>query len=181
MLITPSAVPFDELQPDQLLRVSLNGEDIGVPKTSGLRVSTEWQLHAAILSARPEVGTVLHAHPPYATAVACLRRGIPPFHYMVVVAGGTSIRCADYATFGTPELVSAAVEALEGRTACLLANHGMVALGDSPAQALALAVEVEALSEMYCHALAAGAPVLLYDAEMSRVLAAFDSYRRAGG
>src|SRR5687768_5741368 len=178
MLITPSAVPFDELQPEQLLRVSLNGEDVGVPTTSGLRVSTEWQLHAAILSARPEVGTVLHAHPPYATAVACLRRDIPPFHYMVAVAGGTDIRCADYATFGTAALGANAVAALEDRRACLLANHGTIALGDTPEAALALAIEVEALAQMYCVAVATGKPVLLDEPEMNRVRAGFSRYGR---
>src|SRR5688572_28662977 len=159
MLITPSAVPFDGLKSEQLLRVSLDAKDVDVVSPAGVRVSTEWRLHVEILSAREEVGAVLHAHPPYATAVSCLRRDIPPFHYMVAVAGGSDIRCAEYATFGTPDLAASAVAALEGRTACLLANHGIITLGDAPAQALALAIEVESLAEMFCHALAVGEPV----------------------
>jgi L-fuculose-phosphate aldolase len=178
MLITPSAVPFEQLEPELLLHVPLVSDAGEPPAISGLCVSTEWRLHAAILRARPEVGAVLHAHPPYATALACMRRGIPSFHYMVAVAGGTDIRCAAYATFGTPELASAALTALESRTACLLANHGSVTLGDTPARALALAVEVEALAQQYCLALAAGEPALLSSAEMAEVMQAFRRYGR---
>ena len=179
MLITPSAVPYTVLEPEQLTYVPLADDTAAVVSAAGLRASTEWRLHAAILRARPEIGAVLHAHPPYGTALACLRLGIPPFHYMVAAAGGSDIRCAGYATFGTPELAAAAVAALEDRTACLLANHGTVALGTTPAQALALAVEVEALAEMYCHALAAGEPVLLGDDEMAPLLQRFRDYGRA--
>lgn len=178
MLITPSAVPFEELEPEQLLYVASAVDAAEALAVSGLRVSTEWRLHAAILHARPEIGAVLHAHPPYGTALACLRRGIPSFHYMVAVAGGVDIRCADYATFGTSELAASAVTALEARTACLLANHGTVALGDTPAHALTLAVEVEALAEMYCHTLAAGEPVLLDEQEMTEVKRSFRNYGR---
>jgi L-fuculose-phosphate aldolase len=184
MIITPSAVPFDELEPEQLLFVPLaldtvDPDTVEFDTASGLRFSTEWRLHAAILRARPEIGAVLHAHPPYGTALACLRRDIPAFHYMIAVAGGADIRCADYATFGTPDLAACAVAALVDRTACLLANHGTVALGDTPAHALDRAIEVEALAEMYCHALAAGEPVLLGDAEIAAVMQAFRGYGRA--
>jgi L-fuculose-phosphate aldolase len=178
MLITPSAVPFEQLEPELLLRVPVVVDAAEPPAIAGLRASTEWRLHAAVLRARPEVGAVLHAHPPYATALACMRRSIPSFHYMVAVAGGTDIRCAAYATFGTSELATAVVTALEGRTACLLANHGTITLGDTPAHALALAVEVEALAQMYCLALAAGEPVLLSDTEMAAVMEAFRDYGR---
>lgn len=194
MLITPSAVPYAELEPDMLLHVELSGSHITpdgylenagryaeperpVTGSGALKRTTEWRMHAAILLARPEIGAVLHAHPPFGTALACLRRSIPSFHYMVAIAGGHDIRCADYATFGTPELAAHALSALTDRTACILANHGTVALGSSPTSALALAIEVEALAEQYCHALAAGEPVLLSGEEMQRVRIAFREYR----
>jgi L-fuculose-phosphate aldolase len=175
MLITPSAVPYDRLRPDDLVLMDLGGD---VLESVGLAPSTEWRLHAALLSARPEVGAVLHAHPMFCTTLACLRRDIPPFHYMVAVAGGDSIRCAPYATFGTPELAHLAVTALEDRRACLLANHGMVALAASPAAALALAVEVETLAAQYWRTLQAGQPTLLSADEMADVLARFETYGR---
>jgi L-fuculose-phosphate aldolase len=118
----------------------------------------------------------VHTHAPFATSLACLHRGIPPFHYMVAVAGGPDIRCAPYATFGTQQLSDHALAALADRNACLLANHGMIALGASLARALALAVEVETLAEMYWRALQVGDPVLLSDAEMAVVLERFATY-----
>lgn len=182
MLITPSALPWTDLDPGTLFELSLEpGADgaprpVGRPPPDGLRPSTEWRLHARLLAARPEAGAVVHAHPPFATALACLRRPIPAFHYMVAAAGGNDVPCAPYATFGTAELAEAAVASLRGRRACLLANHGLVALGPSPAGALALAVEVEALAEQYCRALQVGEPVLLTDREMARVARAFEGY-----
>jgi L-fuculose-phosphate aldolase len=173
MLLTPSAIPCDALDSADLLVLDLDGavlEGDGKP-------STEWRLHAAVLRARGEVSAVLHAHPPFCTTLACLRREIPPFHYMVAVAGGDTIQCAPYATFGTPTLAALAVASMEGRRACLLANHGMLALGGSPAAALELAVEVEALAEMYWRALQAGEPALLSPDEMAAVHEAFADYR----
>ena len=197
MLITPSAVPWEEIAPDQLLELSLQPDDAGAPvvlgqalgrestgrpgtHTTALRPSTEWRLHARILQSRSEIGAVVHAHPPFATALSCLRRPIPAFHYMVAVAGGHDIPCAPYATFGTAELADAVAETLTDRRACLMANHGMVALGASPAEALALATEVEALAEQYSNALQVGEPVLLSEGEMARVTTAFESYRTRG-
>jgi L-fuculose-phosphate aldolase len=174
MLITPSARPYDEMRPADLITMRLDGREV---EPAGARPSTEWRLHAAIYAARSDVGAVLHAHPLYATALACLRRGIPAFHYMVAAAGGSEIACADYATFGTEELAQATLRALGSRHACLLANHGLVACGGTPADALSLAVEVEALAGQYWHALQAGTPVLLGEAEMERVRAAFRGYR----
>jgi L-fuculose-phosphate aldolase len=171
MLITPSGIPYDEMGHDDLVSMGFDG-----PRSGVRRPSTEWRLHAGILDARPDVGSVVHAHPPCATALACLQRDIPPFHYMVAVAGGDSIRCAPYATFGTRTLATRAVEALEGRKACLLANHGIVALGATAADALALAFEVESLAQTYLAALHAGEPVLLDTEEMARVVEQFKGY-----
>ena len=179
ILITPTGVPYDELTPEKIVRMAPDGSYAGrwLP-------SSEWRFHAAILAGRPEIGAVLHAHSPHATTLACLGRGIPAFHYMVAVAGGADICCAGYATFGTEALAARVVAALEGRRACLMANHGMIALGETPKAALRLAVEVEALAGQYWRALQIGQPKLLSAAEMRRVLQKFESYgqqSRAGG
>ena len=151
--------------------MTLDGEARG-----SLLPSSEWRFHRDIYVARADAHAIVHTHAPFATSLACLHRGIPPFHYMVAVAGGNDIRCAPYATFGTQELSDHALAALAGRDACLLANHGMIALGASLAKALALAVEVETLAEMYWRALQIGEPVLLSDAEMDVVLEKFRTY-----
>jgi L-fuculose-phosphate aldolase len=173
VLITPTGLAYDELTPEKIVCMAPDGSYTGrwLP-------SSEWRFHVAILAARPEIGAVLHAHSPYATTLACLGRAIPPFHYMVAVAGGADIRCADYATFGTVALAAHAVAALEGRRACLLANHGMIALGETPKAALGLAIEVEALAAQYWRALQIGEPNLLSAAEMQRVLEKFKGYGR---
>jgi L-fuculose-phosphate aldolase len=172
-LITPSALPYEELEPEDVVALAGDGS------AHGRRApSSEWSMHLAILRARPEIEAVVHAHPTYSTALACHGRGIPAFHYMVAVAGGSNIRCAGYATFGTAELGETAVQALSERRACLLAHHGLVALGASLAAALALAVEVETLARQYWHALQLGEPPRLDDDEMQRVLRKFESYGR---
>ena len=176
LLITPSAVGYDVMEPDDLVALDRDGTVRSAPR--GRIPSTEWRLHASVLEARPDVGAVVHAHPPWATALSCLRRDIPAFHYMVAVAGGTTIRCADYATFGTAALAGAAVEALAGRRACLLANHGIVACAESPGAALGLAVEVEALAGQYMRAHSVGEPVRLSDEEMGTVIRRFGTYGR---
>ena len=173
-LITPTGVPYSQLEPEQVVAMTLGGEARGT-----LLPSSEWRFHRDIYVAREEVQAIVHTHAPFATSLACLHRDIPAFHYMVAVAGGKDIRCAHYATFGTQELSDRAVVALEGRSACLLANHGMIAVGASLAQALALAVEVETLAEMYWRALQIGEPVLLSDAEMNVVLEKFRTYGQA--
>lgn len=178
MLITPSAVAYDELEADAMVLMDLDGR---VLEPTDRRPSTEWRLHAAVLIARPDVGSVLHAHPMFCTTLACLRRDIPAFHYMVAVAGGDSIRCAPYARFGSAALADHAVAALEGRLACLLANHGMVAVGASPPAALALAAEVDVLAEQYWRVLQVGPPVLLSEREMAEAVSAFEDYRRSTG
>jgi L-fuculose-phosphate aldolase len=170
-LLTPSGMNYETMTPEDLVLMRFDGSHEG-PR----RPSTEWQLHRDLFQARPEVGAVLHAHSMFSTTLACLRRGIPAFHYMVSAAGGTDIRCAEYATFGTPELARHMMVALEGRKACLLANHGMVAVGADLAAAWKLAVEVETLSAMYWRALQIGEPVVLDDAEMERVFQQFRGY-----
>jgi L-fuculose-phosphate aldolase len=173
-LITPTGVPYDQTAPEQIVAMTLGGEARGT-----LLPSSEWRFHRDIYVARVDAQAIVHTHAPFATSLACLHRGIPPFHYMVAVAGGRDIRCAGYATFGTQALSDHALAALEGRDACLLANHGMIAVGASLAKALALAVEVETLAEMYSRALQIGEPVLLPDAEMDVVLEKFRTYGQA--
>jgi L-fuculose-phosphate aldolase len=170
-IITPSGAPYDELEPAELVAL----DDDGRPGGHG-RPSSEWRLHRDLYAARREIGAVVHCHPPFGTALACVRRDIPAFHYMVAVAGGNAVRCARYATFGTPELARNALEAMAGRRACLLANHGSVAVGASLDDALRVAIEVEVLAEQYARALQLGEPVILDDAEMSRVHERFRDY-----
>lgn len=184
MIITPSAVPYEAMAPDDLVLMDLDGTVLDAPAgpaTDGRRrPSTEWRLHAGILQSRADVHSVLHAHSDFATALACLHLEIPAVHYMVAVAGGDSIRCAPYATFGTPELAEHALAALADRTACLLANHGLVAVGRSPRAALELAAEVESVAAVYWRALQVGEPVELSSGEMAEVLERFEDYRRGG-
>jgi L-fuculose-phosphate aldolase len=170
-LVTPSGLPYADTKPEDIVAVTLAGD------AHGSRMpSSEWRFHRDIYRARDDASAIVHAHSPFATSLACLRRGIPAFHYMVAVAGGPDIRCAPYATFGTQALSDHAVAALAERKACLLANHGMIATGTSLSAALALAVEVETLAEMYWRALQVGEPVLLPAEEMATVLAKFATY-----
>jgi L-fuculose-phosphate aldolase len=170
-LITPSGMAYERLKPDDLVVVDW----AGVPHGRRLP-SSEWRFHRDILAARPETNVVLHAHPPFATSLACLRRGIPPFHYMVAKAGGADIRCAPYATFGTQALSDHALAAIEGRKACLLANHGMIAVGKDFDAVLALSIEVETLAEMYLRACQIGEPALLSAEEMALNVEKFHTY-----
>jgi len=170
-LITPTGMPYESLHPSDIVEVGKDGQ------SSGSRLpSSEWRMHRGIYDARPEVEAILHCHSPHATAISSLRRGIPAFHYMVAVAGGIDIRCAPYATFGTEELAQLAVESLCDRTACLLANHGMLALAATLEKAMRLATEVENLARQYAIALSAGEPVILDEREMAIVLEKFKTY-----
>ena len=173
MVITPSGRPYDDLEPADLIHLApdTSWRTVGPGRDPGLRPSSEWRFHLDILAARPDVEAVVHAHPTAATALAVHGRGIGPFHYMVGVAGGHDIRCAPYATFGTPELSANAVAALDRRLACLLAHHGIIAVGPSLDGALAVAVEVEVLAAQYLAALAIGEPPELTRAQMREVLA----------
>ncbi len=170
-LITPSGMPYATLNPEDIVFMHHDGRPAGLREPS-----SEWRIHRAIYAARPEAQAILHAHSPFATSLACLRRAIPPFHYMIARFGGDTLRCADYATFGTQALSDAAIAALQDRSGCLLANHGMLVFGRDPAHALALAVELEELCEQYWRSSQLGAPVLLDSAEMARVQEKFASY-----
>ena len=174
MLITPSGIPYESLQPVDIVLMGMDGVVLGEQRAP----SSEWRFHRDILKSRADVGAIVHAHSMFCTTLACLRRGIPAFHYMVAVAGGDSIRCAPYATFGTQALSDHALEALRGRRACLLANHGMIATGVDLERTLALAIEVETLAAQYWRALQIGEPVLLSDQQMAEVLRKFEHYGR---
>ncbi|PIE57207.1 MAG: class II aldolase [Desulfobulbus propionicus] len=170
--ITPSALPYERCQPEDMVRVDDDGSFAG-----RLRPSSEWQLHAALYKRFNEAGAVLHAHAPWCTVLACLQRSIPAFHYMVAVAGGSSIPCTDYAPFGSSALAELTVKALDGRRACLLAHHGMVCYAADLEAVFALAMEVENLARTYCRILQVGEPQLLDDREMADILARFAAYR----
>lgn len=170
-LVTPSGTPIQQLTAESMVEVDMTGQAISVGKPS-----SEWRFHRDIYLARPEVGAVVHTHSMFATSLSCLRQDIPPFHYMIAVAGGTDIRCAEYALFGTQALSDVAITALQGRKACLLANHGMIALGKTIEQAVDIALEVETLCEQYWRALQIGQPHILSDEEMAEVFEQFKGY-----
>jgi L-fuculose-phosphate aldolase len=170
MLITPSAIPYDDMTPEMVAVMKLEGGGVWEgPK----RPSSEWRFHLDILRARPEIGAIVHTHAPYATAIAMTRRDIPPCHYMITRFGGGTVRCAPYALFGTAELSAVALAALEGRTACLLANHGFIATGPDLDAAMAAAVELEALAKQYVLSLSMGGPTLLSDEEIKAAIGQF--------
>lgn len=172
-LITPSGVPADELSPEAMVEMDFSGVTVGPGKPS-----SEWRFHRDIFVARAEIGAVVHTHSRYATTLACLQREIPAFHYMIARAGGDSVRCTPYAIFGSQALSDLALQALENRKACLLGNHGLIALGFDLADALAMAVEVESLCEQYWSALQLGEPKLLSGRQMQAVLEKFKNYGR---
>ena len=172
LLVTPSGMPYDQLRPEDAVEVKADGH-----VRPGQRVpSSEWRLHRDILAARTDVQAIVHTHSLFCTTISTLRRPIPAIHYMIALARADEIPCAAYATFGSPELAQAAVAALAGGDACLLANHGMVALGASLAAALKLAAEVETLAAQYWHAAQLGSPHVLDRDELLRVRARFAEY-----
>ncbi len=164
LLVTPTSVPYEAMTPEQIVFMTMDG-------THGpdQKPSSEWRIHRDILKSRPEINAVVHAHPTYCTILAIMGMEIPPVHYMIAAAGGDSIRCAPYATFGTAELSEHAVRALEDRLACLLDHHGMIAIGKTLDKAMWLAVEVETLARQYHGCLQIGRPPLLPSAEIERV------------
>ena len=172
MLITPSGVPYEETEPENICYL-----DFSTHQFQGrLKPSSEWRIHRDILTQRDDIHAVVHTHSTYATAMAIQRLDIPAHHYMVAAAGGSKISCAKYATFGTQELSRQALKALGSLKACLLAHHGVIALGATLAKALWLAQEVEILAKQYYVASHYGPPVILPEEEMKKVLAAFESY-----
>ena len=170
-LVTPSGMAVEQMSATSMVEVDMNGQAISAGKPS-----SEWRFHRDIYQARHEIQAIVHTHSMFATSLSCLRQNIPPFHYMIAVAGGKDIRCAEYALFGTQELSDAAIVALENRKACLLANHGMIALGKTLDQAVSIAVEVETLCEQYWRALQVGQPQILSDQEMADVFEQFKDY-----
>jgi len=176
LLITPMGINYEALKPAHMVWLDSKGVADGT-----YLPSSEWQFHLHILAARPEINAVVHTHSMFATALACQGLGIPPFHYMVALAGGGDIRCAPHATFGTQALARHAVKALKDRRACLLANHGIIALGEDMDEAVALAGEVERLAEQYWRVRLLGKPKLLSATEMKKVLKKFASYGRQPG
>jgi len=174
LLITPTSVPYDAMTAEQIVFMAMDGS-----VRTGQKPSSEWRFHLDILKSRDDVNAVVHAHPPYATILAIMGMEIPPVHYMIAAAGGDSIRCAPYATFGTAELSEHAVRALQGRLACLLDHHGMIAIGASLSKAMWLAVEVETLARQYHGCLQIGKPPLLPKDEIERVRLKMAGYGHA--
>lgn len=170
--ITPSALPYDRCRPEDVVWMEWSGKSRGKRKPS-----SEWRMHADIYRTYPQAGAILHAHSPYCTTLACLERSIPAFHYMVAMAGGDSIRCGTYATFGTQALSDAAIAALRDRSAALLAHHGMICHAGDLDHVLALAIEVETIARIYLQALPVAEPPVLPAAEMAEVLLRFKDYK----
>lgn len=171
-LITPTGVDYEVLEPDHIVAMDLRGN----PAPGDLKPSSEWRFHQDVYLRRADAGAIVHTHSPWATALACARQDLPAFHYMVAGAGGRHIRCAEYGTFGTQELSERALAALGNRQACLLANHGVLALGAELAAAFKTAQLVEELARQYLLSRLAGAPVLLDDEEMDLNLEKFKDY-----
>ena len=171
LLITPTSLPYDAMEPADIVAIGVDGQASGER-----RPSSEWRFHYDILRNRPDVNAVVHAHPVHATALAMHGRPIPAVHYMVAIAGGDEIRCAPYARFGTQELSNLALTALDGRMACLLAHHGIIALGRTLSQAMWMAQEIEALARMYLVSLQLGEPPRLSPEEIEGVRAAMKGY-----
>ena len=170
-LITPSGVPYDEMLPQDIVLMHLDASHDGARKPS-----TEWRFHRDIMEKKSEVGAVIHLHSRFCTSLSMLRREIPAVHYMIAAAGGPTIPCVPYVTWGTQELADYILNALKDRLACLLANHGMVCVGPDLKKAAWLAVEVEALAAQYWQACQIGEPHVLPDDEIARVIEKFKSY-----
>lgn len=170
-LVTPTGIPYAALEPADVVFMRFDGSASGRRKPS-----SEWRFHRDIYVARGEASAIVHAHSPFATTLACLRRDIPAYHYMIARFGGDTLRCSTYATFGTQQLSDAALAAMAGRNACLLANHGMLVFGRGVDQAVDLAIELEALCEQYWRACQLGEPVLLDETEMAAVREKFAHY-----
>jgi L-fuculose-phosphate aldolase len=178
MLISPSATPYEAMQPQQIAAMPLDGDSTGA-WTGPSPPSTEWRFHRDIMQSRADLSAIVHAHPTFCTALAIARRDIPACHYMVAAFGGDNVRCAPYATFGTAELAQRALAALKSRNACLLANHGMIVCGPTLSKAMWLAVELETIARQYYHSLLIGGPVLLTTQEIAEALQRFSAYQNS--
>ena len=174
MLITPSATPYDRMEPEMIAAMPFDAE-YGTWE-GPLKPSTEWRFHFDILKSRTDMGAVVHAHPTYCTTLAIARKEIPACHYMIAAFGGTTVRCAPYARYGTAELSQLALEALQDRTACLLANHGSIAVGETLDKAMWRAVELETIARQYYLSLSIGGPILLSDEQIAETMKGFGSY-----
>jgi L-fuculose-phosphate aldolase len=174
ILITPSGVPYDDMRPEMIAAMPIEGE-YGAFE-GPMRPSSEWRFHLDIARGRPDVGSVVHTHSTFCTAVAITRQSIPAVHYMMAAFGGMEIRCAEYATFGTKAQSDNALKALEGCAACLLANHGMIATGNDLDRAMWLAVETETIAKQFYYARMLGNPVILGEPEIADTRRAFANY-----
>ena len=174
MLITPSGIPYETMEPDMIARMAVD-DDTGAWE-GPCRPSSEWHFHRAILRSNDDFGAVVHTHSTFATVLSMSRTTIPACHYIIAAFGGSDVRCADYATYGTAELSDNIIRAMRGRSACLMENHGMVAAGASLDEAMWAAVELETLSRQYYHAAMAGKPNILPDEEIAIVREKFKDY-----
>ena len=170
-IVTPSGMAIRDMTGTHMVEMNMEGEAISAGKPS-----SEWRFHRDIYLARPEINAVVHTHSMFATTLACLQKEIPPFHYMIAIAGGGNVRCSEYKLFGTQALSDAAIMALRDRKACLLAKHGMIAIGSNLQQAMDIAIEVEGLCEQYWRALQISTPENLTSEEMDEVFEQFKDY-----
>ena len=177
--ITPSGIKYELLKEEEIVFLELNKEyDFLKIFNSGLNPSSEWRFHQDIYLKKKEAKAIVHAHSPHATAVSAHGKNIPAFHYMIALAGGDDIKCADYATFGTKELSQNIIQALDKRKACLMSNHGQVAFGQNLKQAFELAEEVENICHQYINTIKLGEPKILSFSEMQKILEKIKNYKK---
>ncbi|HEX4179838.1 MAG TPA: class II aldolase/adducin family protein [Caulobacteraceae bacterium] len=172
LLVTPSGVVPEELTPESLVYVDLDGTS----SSGAMRPSSEWRMHAGLYARRADVNAVVHCHSRHATILACAGKPIPPLHYMVGVSGRASVPLAPYQPFGSVALADAVADAMEGGMACLMANHGLITVAPTLGRALAIAEEMEEQAAVYCGTLAIGGPILLDDAQMADIFERFKTY-----
>ncbi len=172
-LITPSGKKYDSLKEDDIVFVSNDGNH-----DTNLKPSSEWRFHKDIYLKKPDAKAIVHAHSPHAAAVSAHGKDIPAFHYMIALAGGDSIKCAKYATFGTQELSDNIINALENRKACLMSNHGQVAFGENLESAFELAEELENICHQYINTIKLGEPKILSSSEMDVILEKVKNYKK---
>ena len=177
--ITPSGIKYNDLQEDKIVFLEMD-EKKNEQKIidHGLNPSSEWKFHQDIYINKPDAIAIVHAHSPYATAVSAHRKNIPAFHYMVALAGGNDIKCADYATFGTKQLSKNIIQALNERKGCLMSNHGQVAFGKNLDQAFELAEEIENICHQYINTIKLGNPKILSFEEMNKILEKTKNYKK---